>query len=56
MVLEYCVAGLQEMLESAPGKKFPIWQAHGYDASNRMNTTVSCLKISVMFMFELSVI
>ncbi|XP_019645394.1 PREDICTED: serine/threonine-protein kinase stk11-like [Branchiostoma belcheri] len=30
LVMEYCVGGLQEMLESAPGKKFPIWQAHGY--------------------------
>ena len=28
MVMEYCVGGLQEMLESAPEKKFPIWQAH----------------------------
>ncbi|XP_047101972.1 serine/threonine-protein kinase stk11-like isoform X2 [Schistocerca piceifrons] len=29
MVLEYCVGGLQDMLESAPKKKFPLWQAHG---------------------------
>ena len=28
MVMEYCVGVLQEILESAPEKKFPIWQAH----------------------------
>ena len=28
MIMEYCVGGLQEMLEKAPGNKFPIWQAH----------------------------
>ena len=31
MILEYCASELQEMLESAPEKKFPIWQAHGYE-------------------------
>jgi Protein kinase domain len=30
MIMEYCVGGLQEMLESAPGKRFPIFQAHKY--------------------------
>lgn len=30
MFLEYCVCELQEMLESAPDKKFPIFQAHYY--------------------------
>ncbi|CAH1789539.1 unnamed protein product [Owenia fusiformis] len=30
MVMEFCVAGLQEMLESTPDKKLPIWQAHKY--------------------------
>ncbi|KAJ4439636.1 serine/threonine-protein kinase STK11 [Periplaneta americana] len=30
MILEYCVGGLQDMLESTPNKKFPLWQAHGY--------------------------
>ncbi|ELT96788.1 hypothetical protein CAPTEDRAFT_158801 [Capitella teleta] len=30
MVMEYCMGGLQEMLESAPEKKFPIWQSHNY--------------------------
>lgn len=30
MILDYCVGGLQEMLESAPGKQFPIFQAHNY--------------------------
>nr|CAD7262017.1 unnamed protein product [Timema shepardi] len=29
MVLEYCVGGLQDMLESTPLNKFPLWQAHG---------------------------
>lgn len=28
MVMEYCVGVLQEILESVPEKKFPIWQAH----------------------------
>ncbi|CAL1536439.1 unnamed protein product [Lymnaea stagnalis] len=30
IVMEYCASELQEMLESVPDKKFPIWQAHGY--------------------------
>lgn len=30
VVLEYCVGGLQEMLDKAPSNKFPIWQAHKY--------------------------
>lgn len=30
MVMDYCVAVLQEMLDSAPKKRFPIWQAHRY--------------------------
>lgn len=30
IVLEYCVGGLQEMLDKAPRNKFPIWQAHKY--------------------------
>ena len=29
LILEYCVSGLQELIESTPLKKFPIWQAHG---------------------------
>lgn len=28
--MEYCVGGLQEMLESVPDKKLPIFQAHNY--------------------------
>ena len=28
--MEFCVANLQEMLESSPSKKFPTRQAHGY--------------------------
>jgi len=28
MIIEYCVGGLQEMLESAVGKRFPMFQAH----------------------------
>jgi hypothetical protein len=31
MVMEYCVGSLQGMLDSTPNKRFPIWQAHGYD-------------------------
>ncbi|XP_054722116.1 serine/threonine-protein kinase STK11-like isoform X2 [Uloborus diversus] len=30
LVFEYCVSVLQELLDSVPQKKFPIWQAHGY--------------------------
>lgn len=30
VVLEYCVGGLQEMLDKAPGNKFPVWQSHKY--------------------------
>uniref|UniRef100_T1JKR9 Serine/threonine-protein kinase STK11 n=1 Tax=Strigamia maritima TaxID=126957 RepID=T1JKR9_STRMM len=30
IVMEYCVGGLQDLLESTPNNKFPIWQAHGY--------------------------
>ena len=30
MIIDYCVGNLQEMVESAPEKKFPIWQAHWY--------------------------
>ena len=28
MVMDYCVVGLQELLEGAPGKRFPIFQAN----------------------------
>ncbi|KAI1883153.1 hypothetical protein AGOR_G00242290 [Albula goreensis] len=30
MVMEYCVCGMQEMLDSVPEKRFPGFQAHGY--------------------------
>ncbi|XP_049272660.1 serine/threonine-protein kinase STK11 isoform X3 [Rhipicephalus sanguineus] len=30
MVMEYCVAVLQELLDSAKGHRLPLWQAHGY--------------------------
>ncbi|XP_041360181.1 serine/threonine-protein kinase STK11-like [Gigantopelta aegis] len=30
LIMEYCVSELQEILESVPEKKFPVWQAHGY--------------------------
>ncbi|XP_033636749.1 serine/threonine-protein kinase STK11-like [Asterias rubens] len=30
IVMEYCVGGLQEMLESIPERRFPLWQSHGY--------------------------
>ncbi|ESO02166.1 hypothetical protein HELRODRAFT_94423 [Helobdella robusta] len=30
MVMDYCVIGLQELLESTSAKKFPIYQAHNY--------------------------
>ncbi|XP_060576695.1 serine/threonine-protein kinase STK11-like [Ruditapes philippinarum] len=31
MIMEYCADELQSMLESAPEKKFPIWQSHLYN-------------------------
>ena len=34
MVMEYCVGELQELLEAAPDKKFPIFQAHRYGKQN----------------------
>ncbi|KAK7945730.1 hypothetical protein WMY93_001458 [Mugilogobius chulae] len=27
---QYCVCGMQEMLDSVPEKRFPVFQAHGY--------------------------
>ncbi|XP_071496934.1 serine/threonine-protein kinase STK11-like [Diadema setosum] len=30
LFMEYCVGGLQDMLDSVTNKKFPLWQAHGY--------------------------
>ncbi|GIX79399.1 hypothetical protein CDAR_228491 [Caerostris darwini] len=30
LIFEYCVSVLQELLDSIPEKKFPIWQSHGY--------------------------
>lgn len=30
LIMEYCVGGLQEMLESVPEKKLPLFQAHKY--------------------------
>ncbi|XP_035279608.1 serine/threonine-protein kinase STK11-like [Anguilla anguilla] len=30
MVMEYCVCGMQEVLDSVPEKQFPGYQAHGY--------------------------
>uniref|UniRef100_A0A8C8G2N9 non-specific serine/threonine protein kinase n=1 Tax=Oncorhynchus tshawytscha TaxID=74940 RepID=A0A8C8G2N9_ONCTS len=29
MVMEYCVCGMQEMLDSVDEKRFPVFQAHG---------------------------
>lgn len=30
LIMEYCVGGLQEMLDSVPDKRLPIHQAHDY--------------------------
>ncbi|CAG2107906.1 unnamed protein product [Medioppia subpectinata] len=30
MIMEYCVAVIQELLDSVPDKKFPIFQSHDY--------------------------
>jgi len=30
LVMEYCIGGLQEMLDYAPDKKMPLYQAHKY--------------------------
>lgn len=37
MVMEYCVGELQELLEAAPDKKFPIFQAHRYGKQNHVH-------------------
>lgn len=29
LIFEYCVSVLQELLDSVPEKKIPVWQAHG---------------------------
>uniref|UniRef100_A0A3B4FHS1 Serine/threonine-protein kinase STK11 n=1 Tax=Pundamilia nyererei TaxID=303518 RepID=A0A3B4FHS1_9CICH len=29
-LVDYCVCGMQEMLDSVPEKRFPVFQAHGY--------------------------
>ncbi|KAG5851379.1 hypothetical protein ANANG_G00092660 [Anguilla anguilla] len=34
MVMEYCVCGMQEMLDSVPEKRFPMFQAHGESAAD----------------------
>eukprot|EP00123_Amoebidium_parasiticum_P015501 comp23000_c0_seq5/m.36661 comp23000_c0_seq5/g.36661 ORF comp23000_c0_seq5/g.36661 comp23000_c0_seq5/m.36661 type:complete len:442 (-) comp23000_c0_seq5:109-1434(-) len=30
MVMEYCIGGLQDMVDSADGNRLPDWQAHAY--------------------------
>lgn len=30
LIMEYCVGGLQEMLDSVPEKRLPMYQAHDY--------------------------
>ncbi|XP_053214272.1 serine/threonine-protein kinase STK11-like [Panonychus citri] len=30
IVMEYCAIVLQEILDSVPGKRLPLWQSHGY--------------------------
>lgn len=30
LIMEFCIGGLQDMLDNSPGKKLPDWQAHGY--------------------------
>lgn len=30
VVMEYCVTGLQSLLDKAEGKRLPLWQAHSY--------------------------
>ncbi|XP_053320805.1 serine/threonine-protein kinase STK11 isoform X2 [Spea bombifrons] len=53
MVMEYCVCGMQEMLDSVQEKRFPIFQAHGQGIvhkdikpGNLLLTTDGTLKIS----------
>lgn len=46
VVLEYCVGGLQEMLDKVPQHKFPVWQAHRSGGHGQNSTSqVLCLKI-----------
>lgn len=28
--MEYCLGNLQEILDTAPERKLPVWQAHSY--------------------------
>ena len=37
LVLEYCMGGLQEMLDRTPGNRFPIWQSHKYDGTGEQS-------------------
>jgi len=30
IVMEHCIGGLQDLLDSTPKKKLPIYQVHGY--------------------------
>jgi hypothetical protein len=30
MVMEYCIGGLQDMVDNAEGSRLPEWQAHSY--------------------------
>ncbi|CDQ57526.1 unnamed protein product [Oncorhynchus mykiss] len=36
MVMEYCVCGMQEMLDSVPEKRFPVFQAHGLELRSQV--------------------
>lgn len=41
MVMEYCVCGMQEMLDSVPEKRFPVFQAHGWVSQVALSLPVS---------------
>lgn len=54
LILEYCVSGLQELIDSTPLKKFPIWQAHGYEFRfilNHLSCKVCNLKLFLIGTF-----
>ena len=51
VVLEYCVGGLQEMLDKAPQNKFPVWQAHRYAIllyACRKHTRYGCMYVQFL--------
>jgi serine/threonine-protein kinase 11 len=41
MVMEYCIGGLQDMVDNAEGSRLPEWQAHSYVWEINTNWTLA---------------